>query len=305
MKGVMRGVVPALTTPFREDRSLDLEGYRRLIDIVIADGVHGLLVAGCTGESWALSDDERFQVFRTAVEATRKRVPVLVGCGAMTAELAIARVRQAEKAGADAVMIQPPYYILPGLEEVRDYFLEIMDASTLPVVIYNIPRRTGINLTPEIVDRLADHPKACALKESSKDFLLLSDMIRTASDRIDVFAGYAALLGLGAISLGAVGYMDSATPVFGRRSVEFFNAAMKGDLETARRLQGELVRLNSGFFGIGTFPAAVKAALDMLGRPGGTTRPPIKPLNAEQRAKVRANLVRCGLLPEAVDKAAE
>ncbi|MBA2304404.1 MAG: dihydrodipicolinate synthase family protein [Acidobacteria bacterium] len=296
----LHGVIPALTTPFREDRSLDLDGFRRLVELVIADGVHGLLVNGCTGESWALNDDERAQVFAAAVKQAAGRLPVIVGCGAMIAKKAIAKVRQAERAGCDAVMIQPPSYVMPSEDEVRDYYLEIVRATSLPVVVYNIPRRTGIHLSVALVERLADEPNVLALKESSKDFLVLSEMIRRLGDRVAVFAGYAALLGMAAIAEGAVGYMDSTTPVIGARSVEFFDAARSGNLARARVLQAEMVRLNAGFFGVGTFPAGVKAALDLLGRPGGYTRDPIKPLDGPARAKIRGVLEEIGLLPSAV-----
>lgn len=294
-----KGVIPALTMPFREDRSIDLDGFRRLIEHVIGDGVNGLLVNGCTGESWAVTDDERAAIFRAAVQQAAGRVPVVAGVGAILPDHVKARIRQAADAGCDYVMIQAPYYVLPNLDEVGDFFRDLLDYTPLPAVIYNIPRRTGVNLSVELVHRLADHPRAAALKESSKDFLLLSEMIRRTGDRLSVFAGYASLLGLGAITQGAVGYMDSSTPVFGAKSPAFYRAAAAGDLDTARRLQGEMVELNNGFFGIGTFPAGVKAALDMLGRPGGWTRPPVKPLNAEQRAKIRAVLAQAGLLPAA------
>ena len=296
----LHGVIPALTTPFREDRSLDLDAFRRLVELVVADGVHGLLVNGCTGESWALDDDERMQVFEAAVQQAAGRVPVIVGCGAMLAKKAIAKVRQAERAGCDAVMIQPPSYVMPSEDEVRDYYLEIVRATSLPVVVYNIPRRTGIHLSVNLVERLADEPNVVALKESSKDFLVLSEMIRRLGDRIAVFAGYAALLGMAAITEGAVGYMDSTTPVIGARSVEFFEAARSGNITRARILQAEMVRLNAGFFGVGTFPAGVKAALDLLGRPGGYTRDPIKPLDGSARAKIRGVLEEVGLLPRPV-----
>ena len=213
---------------------------------------------------------------------------MIVGCGAMVAKQAIAKVRQAERAGCDAVMIQPPSYVMPNESEVRDYYLEIVRATALPVVVYNIPRRTGINLSVALVEQLADEPNVIALKESSKDFLLLSEMIRRVGGRIAVFAGYAALLGLAAITEGAVGYMDSTTPVIGKRSVEFFAAARTGNIDRARALQAEMVRLNNGFFGVGTFPAGVKAALDLLGRPGGHTRPPIRTLDEDGRARSEA-----------------
>ena len=296
----LHGVIPALTTPFREDRSLDLEAFRRLVEVVIADGVHGLLVNGCTGESWALEDDERAQVFVAAMEQAAGRVPVIVGCGAMTARQAIAKVRQAERAGCDVVMIQPPSYVMPNEDEIRDYYLEIVRSTSLPIVIYNIPRRTGIHLSVSLLERLAEEPNVIALKESSKDFLVLSEMIRRLGDRMAVFAGYAALLGLAAITEGAVGYMDSTTPVIGARSVEFFHAARSGNLAQARVLQAQMVRLNAGFFGLGTFPAGVKAALDLVGRPGGYTRDPIKPLDGPARAKIQQLLAEVGLLPRPV-----
>ena len=295
----LKGVIPALTTPFREDRSLDLDGYRALVETVIADGVHGIVPNGCTGESWALSDDERAAIFKASVEQAAGRVPVVPGCGAMSTQAAIAKVRQAEKAGCDAVMIQPPWYVMPSEPEVYDYYKEIIAASELPVMVYNIPRRTGINLSVDLVDRLADEPKVIALKESSKDWLLLSQMIRRVSDRINVLAGYANLLGLAAITEGAVGYVDSSTPVLGRRSIEFYEAAVSGDTAKARPMQKAMSNLNAGFFGVGTFPAGIKVALDMLGRPGGWPRDPIKALDAAQREQIRRVLVSAGLLDTA------
>ncbi len=292
----LRGVIPALTTPFREDRSLDLDGFRELVETVIADGVHGIVPNGCTGESWALNDDERAAIFKASVEQSAGRVPVVPGCGAMSAKAAIAKVRQAEQAGCDAVMIQPPWYVMPSEPEVYDYYKEIIAASELPVMVYNIPRRTGINLSLDLVDRLADEPKVIALKESSKDWLVLSQMIRRVSDRINVLAGYANLLGLAAITEGAVGYVDSSTPVLGRRSIEFYEAAVSGDTGKARPLQKAMSNLNAGFFGVGTFPAGIKVALDMLGRPGGWPRDPVKALDAKQREQIRRVLVSAGLL---------
>jgi 4-hydroxy-tetrahydrodipicolinate synthase len=293
------GVVPALTTPFRDDLSLDLPGFARLVEAVISDGVDGILVHGCTGESWALTDDERRAVYRTAVETARGRVPVVAGCGHMLAAESAKKAREAAEAGCDYALVQPPWYILPGPDEVMDHFAAVLEGTPLPVVIYNIPRRTGINLTPEMCDRLAGHPKVVAFKESSKDFLLLQEIIRAVGDRANVFAGYASLLGLGALACGAVGYMDSTTPVMGRLSSAFYKAAMAGDLATARALQTRMATLTKGFFGIGTFPAGVKAALEMLGRPGGPTRPPIRSLDAAQKAKIRAALVGAGLLEQA------
>jgi len=293
----LKGIIPALTTPFTKEQDLDLTSFQGLIDTVIQDGVHGILVNGCTGESWALDDQERVTLFEAAVKQAAGRVPVVAGCGAICTKDVIKNVHMAETVGCDAVMIQPPSYVLITMEEVLQFFREIIRVTELPVMIYNIPRRTGITLTADIVDKLADEPNVIAIKESSKDWLVLSEIIRKVKDRINVLAGYASLLGLAAMSEGAVGFISASTPVEGRLPYDFYDAVIAGDLEKARKLQIEMVQFNKGFFGIGTFPAALKVALDMLGRPGGGyTRDPIKPLSNDQRAQVKELLTKANRL---------
>jgi len=294
----LKGVIPALTTPFHEDQSLDLHGLSRLIELVIGDGVDGVVVNGCTGESWAISDAERAVIFRTATDAARGRVPVIAGCSGISAPETIAKVRQAQDAGCEAVMISPPWYILMGQEEIHDHFRTVLAEIEAPVMLYNIPRRTGVQIGVDVIDRLADDPKVIAIKESSKDWGILSSVIRRVSDRISVLAGYASFYGLAAITEGAVGYVDSSTPVFGARSIRFYRSARDGDMETARRIQTEMSSILADFFGLGTFPASVKGALDLLGRPGGRTRDPIRPLNEEQRLKLRQAMIRAQLLED-------
>ena len=293
-----RGVVPALTTPFHADLSLDADAFASLADTVIKDGVDALLVNGCTGESWALTPDERGVIFRTAAEVAKGRVKVVAGCSAITAAETIGKIRQAERAGCDYAMVSPPWYVIPGPDEIMDHYRAVLDATEIPVVLYNIPRRTGVQITPDMVDRLADHPKVAAIKESSKDWGILSQVIRRTSDRISVFAGYASFFGLAALTEGAVGYMDSGTAVFGKKSPEFYRAAISGDLETARRIQIEMASMLESFFGLGTFPSSVKASLDLIGRPGGPTRAPIRPLTAQQRETLRKAIVTAGFIAD-------
>ena len=301
---ILEGIVPALTTPFNQDQSLDLPAFRRLLEMVIANGVHGVLVGGCTGEAWALDDEETRTLFACAAGQVAGRVPVVAGCGAMLTRQAIAQVRMAEAAGCDAAMVQPPWYVMPGEEEVLQYYTDILAATDLPVMVYNNPRRTGINLGVGLLDRLADEPKVVALKESSKDWLHLSAVIRRLKDRISVLAGYADVMGLAAITEGAVGFVEASSPIVGPDYMRFFEAAKAGDVETARPLQARFAKLTEALFGIGTFPAAAKAALDMLGRPGGRVRDPIRPLDAAQTREVRDVLTGMGLLPAAA-RAAE
>jgi len=291
-----RGVIPALTTPFRKDLSFDEAGFERLVECVIRDGVNGVLVNGCTGESWSLNAAEREAVFKTAVAASARRVPVVAGCSAITAAETIDKIRQAERAGCDFVMVSPPWYVLPGPTEIGAFYDEVLQAAETPVLLYNIPRRTGVQLPIDLVDRLADNPKVAGVKESSKDWGILSAMIRRTRDRISVFAGYASFFGLAALTEGAVGYMDSATPVFGGISPSFYRATRSGELDTARRLQTRMASMLDKFFGLGTFPASVKASLDLIGRPGGPTRPPIRPLCKEERETLSRAMEAAGLL---------
>ena len=193
-------------------------------------------------------------------------------------------------------MVSPPWYVIPGPAEILEHYRKILAASPLPVLLYNIPRRTGVSFDLATVDRLADDPKVIGIKESSKDWGLLSSVIRRTRGRISVFAGYASFFGLAALSEGAVGYIDSGTPVFGAKSLAFYRAATSGDLETARALQADMEQMLAAYFGLGTFPASIKAALDLLGRPGGPTRDPIRPLDDTQRAVLRKLMVAAGLI---------
>lgn len=292
----LTGVIPAITTPFTEDQKLDLDSLARLIDLVITDGVDGIVVNGCTGESWAVNDAERAEIFRVSVGAAAGRVPIVAGCSGQLAEQTVEKVDQAANAGCAAAMVSPPWYIMPGQEEIEDHYDAVLARGDLPILLYNIPRRTGVQLGVDVADRLADHDRVIAIKESSKDWGILSTMIRRLSDRIDILAGYASFYGLAAITEGAAGYIDSATPVLGPRSPQFFKAAKSGDVATARRMQSDMAVLLGGFFGVGTFPAGVKAALDLLGRPGGRVRDPIRPLDQGQREQIRQSLIAAGLL---------
>jgi 4-hydroxy-tetrahydrodipicolinate synthase len=291
-----RGVIPAVTTPFTVDLGLNEAGFARLVDCVIADGVNGVLVNGCTGESWALSKAERQTIFRLAVTVAAGRVPVVGGCSAITSAEVVEKIAQAAAAGCTFAMVSPPWYIMPGPGEIAAFYAEVLKKTELPILLYNIPRRTGVQLPVDLIDRLADHPMVAGVKESSKDWGILSDVIRRTRARISVFAGFASFFGLAALTEGAVGYMDSGTPVFGGASTQFFRAATTGDIETARRVQTEMASMLDKFIGLGTFPASVKAALDLLGRPGGPTRPPIATLDSAQREILKAAMTAAGLL---------
>ena len=277
-----RGVYPALTTPFRPDLSLDVEGFARLTDAVIGDGVHGIVVNGCTGESWSLSADER----RTRVPRRRSRpragrVRVVAGCSGQSAAETLAKIRQAADAGCDCAMVSPPWYIMPGPEEILEHYRKILAASPLPVLLYNIPRRTGVSL-----DRRHRRPprrRSEGHRHQGELEGLGPPVRRSSGARATASACSRAMRASSASRRCAKA--RSATSIPARRSSAPSRSRStgpppSGDLETARALQADMERMLAAYFGLGTFPASIKAALDLLGRPGGPTRDPIRPLDA-------------------------
>ena len=294
----LTGVLPALISPLRADGTVDEPAVSRLVEHVISGGVTGMLALGSTGETASLDEKARRTLLSSVVAAAAGRVPVI--CGVAQSHLAAARgeVEAAARLGAAAALVAPPSYYPMDQATVLAFYRQLAKGSPLPILLYNIPRRTGVGFTVAMVERLADDPKVVGIKESSKDWGLLSSVIRRTRDRISVFAGYASFFGLAALCEGAVGYIDSGTPVFGAKSLAFHKAATTGDLDTARRLQSDMEHMLTAYFGLGTFPASIKAALDLLGRPGGPTRDPIRPLDPAQREVLRKTMVAAGLIAE-------
>ena len=291
----LKGVIPALPTPFHADGALDLDGVRTLVELSIEDGVHAVIPYGSMAEPWAIKSDERAALLKAAVAQAAGRVPVVAGVNGITPDSAIEEARQAEAAGCDVLMINGPTYARPGQDELYDYFIAFIRATDLPVMLYNIPHLTGVGLGVDLIDRLADEPQVVALKDSAGDWGLHVELIRRCADRLNVFTHVSAM-GLGAFAEGATGFVYSGTPVLGRRSRQFYDLVCAGDYEAARPLQVQMGRFSSGVHGIGTSPAGLKAAIDLVGRPGGFPRPPIKALSEDQRAEVRAVLVKVGVL---------
>ncbi len=294
----LKGVIPALPTPFHADGALNLEGVRALVELSIEDGVHAVIPYGSMAEPWAIKSDERAALLEAAVAQAAGRLPVVAGVNGMTPDSAIEEAHQAEAAGCDALMINGPTYARPSQDELYDYFIAFIRATELPVMLYNIPHLTGVGLGVDLIDRLADEPQVVALKDSAGDWGLHVEFIRRCAGRLNVFTHVSAM-GLGAFAEGASGYVYSGTPVLGRRSREFYDLVTAGDYEAARPLQVQMARFSSGVHGIGTSPAGLKAAIDLVGRPGGFPRPPIKALSEDQIAEVGAVLVRVGVLSPA------
>lgn len=286
-----KGSFAAVVTPFTASGEIDKGAFTRNIEFLIAEGADGIVVSGCTGESWALSADERLELFGMAVGAAGGRVPVIAGTGGIGTDAVIDLSLRAKAAGAAGIMVLPPYYAMPSRREVLAHYRAISDAVRSPILLYNIPRRTGINLTPDVLEEIVGVDWVVAIKESSNDFIQLEDTIRLVGDRINVFAGHSAERGVPGVLMGAKGFVSSLeSQILGREAIEMYDLVKRGEIEAARTTQLKTLALDEAMRKIGTFPANLKAAMNLLGRPAGFPRKPLLPLDSADVARVRVVL---------------
>ncbi|HHE72669.1 MAG TPA: 4-hydroxy-tetrahydrodipicolinate synthase [Chloroflexi bacterium] len=282
----IEGIIPAMVTPMRADEDLNLEVLSKLTDHLIAAGVHGLFATGSQGEAYALTRDERQRVWETAVAATRGRVPVYAGTGAITTREAVILTKLAERVGVDAVSLITPYFIYPSQDELIRHYLTVADATSLPVLLYNNPGRTGgVSLAPETVVHLAKHPNIVGVKDSSGDLSLTLEYIRRTDEDFAVLMGRDTLI-LAGLMMGARGAIAATANVAPELVVRIYEAWRCGDWTEARLAQAQLAPLRQAF-GLGTFPGVVKEAMTMLGLPVGPARAPVAPLSPERRQQLR------------------
>lgn len=283
-----KGCFVATVTPFAQDGALDERAFARNVALLADEGVHGIIPAGCTGESWALTAAERARLFRIAVDTVGKRIPVIAGTGTISTRAVIEMSLDAKAAGAAGIMVLSPYYCMAGRREIVAHYRAISDAVRHPILVYNVPRRTGFNITPDIVEELAGIEWVVAIKESSNDFIQTESTINRVGDRILVLTGHAAQRGLPAVLMGADGYVSSSeTQVMGREAIAMYELAQTGRIKEAQAVQMRTLQLDELLKPIGTFPANLKAAMNLVGRPGGYPREPLLPLTDPQIEQVR------------------
>jgi 4-hydroxy-tetrahydrodipicolinate synthase len=295
-----RGSYVAVVTPFTKDGDLDEPAFRRNIDILLSEGADGIVLSGCTGESWALTPDERVRLFRAAIETVGGAVPVIAGTGGVSTEGVIELSRRAKEAGAAGVMILPPYYCMAGRREVIEHYRAISEAVRHPILLYNIPRRTGFNLTPDVLQEIVEIEWVVAIKESSNDFIQTVATIQAVGDRIEVFTGHSAERAIPALVMGAKGFVSSMeSQIMGREAIAMDALVRAGRLDEARVVQHRALRLDQQMRRVGTFPANLKAAMNLLGRGGGYPRRPLLPLTPAEVEQVQHVLTGLGLVPVA------
>ncbi|WP_337844441.1 2,4-dihydroxyhept-2-ene-1,7-dioic acid aldolase [Thermus sp.] len=292
---MFRGSIPPLVTPFRNGE-IDEKALRRLIRRVVEAGSHGVSVGGTTGEPGTQTLEERKRVIRIAVEEVAGRVPVLAGTGALRLEETLELTRYAKEVGADGAMVIVPYYVKPNQEGLYRYFAEVARAvPDFPLVIYNIPGRSGVEIAPNTVARLRrGFPNIVGLKHSSKDLEYVSHLIREAGEDFLVFCGLESLT-LPMMSLGAVGTIAATANWLPKEVALLCEKALSGDYEGARRLHYHLLEANEAIFW-DTNPIPLKTVLAWMGLVEKEWRLPLGPTTLEIEARLRAMAERYGLL---------
>jgi 4-hydroxy-tetrahydrodipicolinate synthase len=288
-----RGSFTALVTPFKNG-AVDEGAFRDLVEWQIAEGTNGLVPVGTTGESPTLSHDEHKQVVEWCIDQAKGRVPVVAGAGSNSTREAIELARHAEEAGADAVLVVTPYYNKPTQEGLYQHFKAINDAIGIPIIMYNIPARSVIDMSVDTMKRLYDLKNIAGVKDAT------ASMVRVSQQRAAVGEGFNQLSGedataLGFMAHGGHGCISVTSNVAPRLCAEFQSACLRGDYAAALELQDKLMPLHQNLF-IETSPAPVKYALSVLGKIAETLRLPMVPLGEKSKAAVRDAMVHAGLI---------
>lgn len=279
------GVIPAMATPFRDDYSLDEARARELIEWYLECGVHGISVAGSQGEFFALDDDERLRLIRIAVETIRGRVPLYAGTGAVTTRDAIRVTRAAEELGADLALVITPYFVQPSQDELVQHYQAIARATRLPLMLYNNPPRTSVNVLPGTLARCMEVGNVVGIKDSSGDLTQSVEYLLQAPRPALLFSGRDTVA-LAMMMHGAQGTISPAANAFPRLMVRLYDALRAGDLVTARRISDIFAPLRAAW-ALGSFPVVIKEAMALVGQSAGPARPPIAPLPAARRAALQ------------------
>jgi 4-hydroxy-tetrahydrodipicolinate synthase len=290
---MLKGAFTAIVTPFKNGQ-LDEEAYRALIERQIEGGIHGLVPCGTTGESPTLSHAEHKQVVEILIDQVKKRVPVIAGSGSNSTAESVELTKHAQAAGADYALMITPYYNKPTQEGLFQHYKTVTDATKIPIVVYNVPGRTSVNLLPETMARLAAIPNIVGLKDATGDLKQGSKTLELCGDKITVLSGddftTFPLLCVG--GMGAISVVSNVVP---GDMAGMCDAFFKGDLAEARKLHYKMWPLTEAMF-YETNPVPVKTAMKMLGKVTGEVRQPLCPMSKANEDKLRQVMQKYGLI---------
>ena len=291
-KTIFEGMATAIVTPMTRD-GIDYDALGRFIDFQIENGINAIVVMGTTGENATIEHDEQTKVIKFVVDKVAKRVPVIAGTGTNNTEHVITNTRNACAVGADAVLVVTPYYNKATQNGLYQHFTAVADASTVPVILYNVPGRTGCNLQPKTVARLADHPNIVAIKEAAGNMAQAVELFALCGDKLDIYSGEDALT-VPMMAMGGSGAISVLSNVVPKGAVEMSDAALRGDFETAAKLQCKFLPLiNALFSEVNPIPA--KAAVSAMGFGADILRLPLTPMEDGTRAKLYEEMRKLGI----------
>jgi len=292
-KTSFRGSFTALVTPFKNG-SVDEKAFRDFVEWQISEGTHGLVPVGTTGESPTLSHDEHKKVVEWCVGEAKGRVPVIAGAGSNSTAEAVDFSKHAEKAGADAVLIVTPYYNKPTQEGLYQHYKAINDAIGIPIIIYNIPGRSIVDMSVDTMKRLYELKNIAGVKDATANMTRVSQQRAVLGEDFNQMSGED-ITALGFMAHGGHGCISVTSNVAPRLCSEFQNACLKGDYAAALKLQDKLAPLHVNLF-VETSPAPIKYALSLIGKCTNTVRLPMVPATEKAQAAVREAMVHAGLL---------
>lgn len=294
---MFEGVLPAIITPFKRNSAmgLDIPGLERNIDFLVSRGIHGIVPCGSTGESATLTFEEHEKVIAVTVDKINGKIPVLAGTGSNNTAEAVRLTKSAKDTGADGVLVISPYYNKPNRAGLVKHYTKLADLD-VPVVIYNVPGRTGQNLEPDLIAELAQHPNIVGVKEASGNIGQISRIIEETQDEDFAVISGDDNITLPILALGGAGVISVAANVDPARMVAMYEAAKQGDYQKALVLHYAMSPIFRSMF-IDTNPIPVKKAVELIGQAGGPVRLPLDELDAkktEQLKKILATIPKSG-----------
>lgn len=291
---IFTGAAIAIITPMNADGSINYEVLGEMIDKQIENGTDAIVICGTTGEASTMTDDEHLDCIKFAVERTAKRVPVIAGTGSNDTSYAVKLSKEAEAVGADALLVVTPYYNKATQRGLIAHFTAIADAVNIPLVLYNIPGRTGMNIEISTMKELAKHKNICAVKEASGNISYAAKLIAECGDMIDVYSGNDDMI-VPLMSLGAKGVISVLSHVIPKETHQMAQYCLDNNFAEAAKLQIKYLDLINNLF-IEVNPIPVKEAVNMMGVKAGSCRLPLCDMTEEHKAVLRASLEKHGLI---------
>ena len=289
---IFTGMATAIVTPMTET-GIDYEALGRFLEFQIESGINAIVVMGTTGENATIEPEDQTEVIRYTVQKVAGRIPVIAGTGTNNTEHVLRNTRAACEVGADAVLVVTPYYNKATQNGLIQHFTTVADASTVPVILYNVPGRTGCNLLPKTVAKLAEHPRIAAVKEATGNMAQMVEIMQLCGDKIDVYSGEDALT-VPMMAMGAAGTISVLSNVVPKEAVAMTDACKAGDYKTAAQWQCKLLPLTNALFSeVNPIPA--KAAVSAMGYGKEILRLPLTPMEDGTRAKLFDEMRKLGI----------